>query len=254
MTSWPQVWEFSPDTFDDLGRIRLHDDFDDAAIEGNGDSIREMLERFGLDFCGGVSRGMRALEGAAGKGHVEVMQILTDAGVKDTGSCLVFALQCRQRISARFLMKQYQRDSLDHVEKCSGATLLNEAIVSHTVSGVKMVRWLMNARASTKKRVVIKQYNPGAVEHVVMGTCRETLDREIQRHLPGKVPPTLTAIDRLLEQEEAVHANSWLWPETDVEEKIKKKKKSGSVFKCMCARVVVGGLLRYAQKMPKNNI
>ena len=235
------------------GRTRLHVVFDQAAVDGKCDAVREMLG-LGLGVCGGISRGVKALEHAAGKGHVEVMQILTDAGVKDTGTCFVAAAQFSQRNSVRFLMKQYEKDSLGHVEATSGPSLLIAAIKNHNHCGFgpKMVRWLLNAGANTKESLVCRLH-PTTGPQFDFGTPNVFLGREMARYPAGKVPRTLTAIDRMLKQEEAVHAKSWLWPGVDAEvEEMKNKPSSTSIriwtIRRCTSRVVVGGLLRYTRK------
>lgn len=233
------------------GRTNLHITFDQAAVDGKCDVMRAML-RLGLDVCGGISGGVKALEHAAGKGHVEVMQLLTDAGVKDTGACFVLAAQLGQRNSIRFLMKQYEKDALDHVEASSGPTLLIAAIKNQRL-GPKMVRWLMDAGANTRQSLILRVH-PTMGPQVDVGTPKNFLGRGMARYTPGKVPPTLIAIDRLLRQEEAVHAKSWLWPEVDVEvEETGKKSSLTSIHvvrmsRSTTSRVVLGGLLRYTRK------
>ena len=227
----------------------LHFVFDKAAADGNCDGIRAMLS-LGLDLCGGISRGVKAMGQAASKGHVEVMQILTDAGVKDTGTCFVIATQRTKRDAIRFLMKQYELDSLDHIEASTGPALLTVCIKNHDLSGfcVKLVRWLIDTGADSSKPLVcsLGTTMPG----LDFGTPRMILGREIAEYSLGEVPPTLTAIDRLLQQEEAVHAKSFLWPE--VEDEVQKPGSISSrifrVSRCTASRVVVGGLLRYTCK------
>ena len=229
------------------GRTQLHVAFDQAAIDGKCDSLRGML-RLGLDICGGVSRGVKALELAAGKGHVEVMQLLTDAGVKDEyGACLCFVVNLvPEKNSIRFLLKQYEKDSLDHVKELSGTSLMHGVIRNHKQLGPKMFRWLLDAGANTTASLHAMIQETGA--EVDLGTPRASLVGIMGQYSPDEVPPTLTAIDRLFKQEDAIHAKSWLWP-GGVEEKTKKKTKSTSVkYLRRRNRVVVSGLLRYTGK------
>lgn len=91
---------------------------------GYASGVQVMLEQLGLENCGGVTRGRGALKLAAVKGHVQVMQILAEAGVRDKGAALVHAVKASQRGSIFHLMRQYSLDSLNHVQVSSGATLL----------------------------------------------------------------------------------------------------------------------------------
>lgn len=234
------------------GRTQLHIAFDQAAIDGKCDSLRGML-CLGLDVCGGVTRGVRALELAAGMGHVEVMQLLTDAGVKDNdGACLCFTVACAKQNSVRFLQKQYEKDSLDHVKELSGTSLLHGVIKNHQHLGPKMLRWLINAGANTTASLYVMIRETGA--EVDLGTPRALLVSEMGQYSPDEVPSTLTAIDRLFKQEEAIHAKSWLW--SGGVEKTKKKSSLTSIKYLRrssrdTSRVVLSGLLRYTRKPDK---
>ena len=64
-----------------------------AAEGGHSDVVRELIhQQLGIEGCGGTSDGGGALEIAArAENVVEVMNVLTDAGVTDTGQALIFA-------------------------------------------------------------------------------------------------------------------------------------------------------------------
>lgn len=218
-----------------------------AAFRGHYDTVQRMLSRVGLEGCGGASRGVKALELAAGADQVEVMQLLTEAGVRDTGTAFVCAVIGKHRKSILFLRKQYERDSLDHINngaKSSGPTLLICAIRNYKYKfAPKLVRWLLDAGASTTTSVTMvdddgyEAHNGSALE------CMRT-------HRLAKVENgRLDAIGRLLQQEEAIHAKSWLWPEGTPSPKKKSRPiTTMAIVTRNSSGVVLRGLLRYSGK------
>jgi len=222
-----------------------------AAARGHYDAVQRMLSRVGLEGCGGASRGVKALELAAGADQVEVMELLTDAGVRDTGKAFTCAVIGKHRKSILFLRKQYERDSLDHINKgakSSGPPLLICAIRSYEYKfAPKLVRWLLDAGASTTTRVTMVDDDGYKVDRSTALECMR-----IQRLAPVENGGRLDAIGRLLQQEEAIHAKSWLWPRKTQSP----KKKSGPITTMALlrknssdtSRVVLRGLLRYSGK------
>ena len=222
-----------------------------ASARGHYDAVQRMLSRVGFEGCGGASRGVKALEFAACADQVEIMELLTEAGVRDTGKAFTCAVIGKHRKSIIFLRKQYKRDSLDHVNKgnkSSGPALLILAIQNYRYKfAPKLVRWLLDAGASTTTRVTMVDDDGYEVHR---GTALECV--RIQRLAPVKNSGRLDAIGRLLQQEEAIHANSWAWPRKTQSP----KKKSGPITTMALvrknssdtSRVVLRGLLRYSGK------
>lgn len=204
-----------------------------------------------VNMLGRVDRRVETLIQAAGSGHVEVMQALSEAGVEDTGEAMAYAIKFRQRNSIMFLMKQYDKSSLRHVSTLCGASLLFHAIDSTDVFehfAPKLVRWLMDAGANTKAPVVLLS----RVDHRRPSVTAQEYVRSLigSGHLETK---SLHVIAVLLKQEEAVHAVSWLWPLKKSKEKSKKKPNPLLVGIVRRSRretslVVVGGLMRYTRK------
>lgn len=58
---------------------------DAAALRGHSEVVRGLIHQLGIEGCGGASGGIHALCLAAEKQHVNIMSILVDAGVVDTG-------------------------------------------------------------------------------------------------------------------------------------------------------------------------
>lgn len=62
-----------------------------AARSGHSEIVRELIRRFGIEGCGGACGGTTALELAACEPHLEIMDMLTGAGVADAGYALLSA-------------------------------------------------------------------------------------------------------------------------------------------------------------------
>lgn len=229
----------------------INDDFvplDIAAAEGHEHVVRWMLCRGGLNICGGKSKGVRALTASAENGHVEVMQVLTDAGVRDTGEALRMAILCAQVDPVRILLKQYEIFCLDYINnKKYGKTLLTNAIEGYKhESAPRIVRWLLDAGASTTSRasrVYLDEFSYTPVEW----TYRLQLYREDHMEI-------LEAVRRPLLQEHAVHAKSWLWGNTDTESIDTIHPTTPMALRLVrrsrgdTSRVVLRGLSRYCRK------
>ncbi|CBJ33460.1 ankyrin [Ectocarpus siliculosus] len=74
-----------------------------AAASGHTDIVRELLQRLGIEGCGGPSNGALALAFAASYPSVDVMTILLETGVVGTGEALSNANECKaaQRLLLR---------------------------------------------------------------------------------------------------------------------------------------------------------
>lgn len=225
---------------------------DFAAGEGYEHVVRWMLSHGGLLMCGGKRKGVGALAASAGGGHVGIMQVLTDAGVRDSGEALESAVTLSKADSVRFLLQQYEKFGLDYLNKpCnrSGKMLLTNAIEAYTHdSAPRIMRWLMDAGASTTSLVpmkdktgrVIMRYTP--VEWTYM-ICEEEISET-------------EGVRRPLLQEQAVRANSWLWDKTEDKPKVGDFSVDGDVGNVTTmrlprkdkSRVVLRGLFRYCRK------
>ena len=236
-------------------RTDLHIAFDEAALAGRDEQVRRMLSSLGLEVCGGESRGLIALQVSAANGHLNVVEILSKAGVKDSdGKALVFAINFMKRDCVEFLLKQYDRESLDHA-KSSGPEFLHVLTRNYLYFGPtfspRLARWIMNAGANAESPYI---HDDVLGTRANFGPLRKTLDFLMGRHGVNKVPPTLVAIDRLLKQEDAVHAISWLWVSSESSEGTKKRSKRSTSTHILrksahvTSRVVLGGLLRYTRK------
>ena len=225
--------------------------FELAVEEGDVEVVKHALEH-GLDIFGGLSGGVNALVQSARRGHVGVMQLLSEAGVRDTGAALMCAIRFYRRNSVMFLLKHYETCSLNYVDGTrTGVSLLFKTIELFRYSfSPKLLHWLVSAGVPTKARVTVVQH-PAAGAGREKFTPRELVDFYKDAYTREEAP-TLFAIDKLLKQEEAVHAVSWLWPAVDWRWPSKKAtpipvhvvRRSRS----STSRVVLSGLVRYINK------
>lgn len=219
--------------------------------EGDIDGVKKILEH-GLDLCGGPSGGVDALAKAAHGGHVGIMAVLSEHGVKDSGRALLCAIDSRQKDSIMFLLEQYDRDSLDYVKRRMGmvSSLLFFIIKSRNDFvhfAPKLVRWVIDrARPEGDFRRPTVSFQP-------IGTAQiEVASTLVGAREGGE--QTLRAISRLLKQAKAVHAVSLLWPRVVWLGPGKKKKAQAPSVSIVrrtrlgTSRVVLGGLFRYARK------
>lgn len=84
---------------------------DMAAIRGHSEIVQELIQEHGIEGCGGTSGGTQALEAAAAHQHVDIMELLTSAGVVDTGEALIAATGCGKGSSVKFLLQKWKRNA-----------------------------------------------------------------------------------------------------------------------------------------------
>ena len=77
-----------------------------AALNGHWEVAHELIQEHGIDGCGGIYGGVQALFVAAQNQHVLVMEVLTRAGVIDSGSALHTAARFGRELSLKSLLQQ----------------------------------------------------------------------------------------------------------------------------------------------------
>lgn len=193
---------------------------DIAAQECHTGVVRELIQQCGIDGCGGASGGLFALRVAAQQQHVDIMKLLLDAGVADTGRALLDAIVSGREESVTFLVRQQQRKRSPagvsgYVNVCAhdGATPLLSA-VSFARSSARVVRLLIDAGADASLVVEPKNSTGGLFfKGTPLNLATSCL---LSKRVQGKDATEeqlnrLEAIRRLLSRVEAVHAVSWLW-------------------------------------------
>lgn len=78
---------------------------DAAALHGRAEVVRELIKQVGIRGCAGPSGGGDALELAAEGQHIEILAMLTDAGVVDPGIALNVAADCGHEAAVKFLLQ-----------------------------------------------------------------------------------------------------------------------------------------------------
>ena len=79
---------------------------DISAQNGHAEVVRELLQRLGVNDCGGESGGVDALREAAQAQYVDVMAAFFEAGVTDTGEALLGAAETGLEAAVKLLLQQ----------------------------------------------------------------------------------------------------------------------------------------------------
>ncbi|CBN75182.1 EsV-1-199 [Ectocarpus siliculosus] len=154
--------------------------------------------------------------------HMDIMAILTGAGVRDAmGYVLLGTAGLGREASVQFLLRQRRKESEMSVHAYanssdgSGMTPLSCSIEWCSSGNPRIVRLLVDAGADTTSTVRVTNLNGGVEYNDTPLAVTTSLLRE--KVVDGK-PATeeqlhrLQAIRRLLLRVDAVHAVSWLWP------------------------------------------
>ena len=121
-----------------------------AAENGHSEIVREMIQQFGIERCGGENGGELALARATRFQHVDCMRLLMDAGAVDTNSALFTAAFYSCEKAVKFLLQRRENQSSDerascvHVSDSFGQASVC-AIESAGFSSVRIVRLLVDA-------------------------------------------------------------------------------------------------------------
>ena len=197
---------------------------DMASQNGHIDTVRDFLERFGIKGCGGPSGGVDALHYAAQDQHLDVMELLTEVGVVDTGMGLIAAIGYGRVGSVRFLLRQRklrQRNRGDDVRAyvndsrdAQGRTPVYRCVLECPQAAPRIIQGLVEVGADVASPVpvpvpdedVLTLYTPLGVANILKEREEDRGEAKSEKKLN-----TLEAICRLLTRVEAVRATSWLW-------------------------------------------
>ncbi|CAM9523436.1 unnamed protein product [Scytosiphon promiscuus] len=196
---------------------------DVAAQGGHSGVVRELVQQRGIRGCSGEGGGFRALLLAANFQHVDIVAMLTDAGVADTtGEVLLRMIANGHAEMAMSLL--YERhlkgiplDEATYVNPTGGQlgeTPLSVCLEVSRPSSPRILRWLIDAGADTTSALP-----PPNMEGEVENFCtpltfvtRSLREKKVLGEAASKEHPyALEAMRRMLLQVEAVHAVSWLW-------------------------------------------
>lgn len=117
--------------------------------------VRALIQQLGIEGCGGQGRGLQALS-TAEFGHADIMAMLVDAGVVDTGRALVAAARWGNERNVKFRLEQQQQHpggivGTAHVNavKFNGWTPSTASIEGIRSCSPKVVRLLVDAVEDT---------------------------------------------------------------------------------------------------------
>jgi len=200
---------------------------DVAAQCGHSDVVRELVQQLGIEGCGGASGGVNALRLAARGQYMGIMDLLTGAGVVDTGIALIDAAECGQQVAVKFLLLLHQqrhqqkrkastsgRAYVNATDPGCGSTALTMCIAFCRKHSPRVARLLVDAGADTTSAVQITaRGGPVAFNDTPLALLQHNLgEKQIQgQPATKKQLRRLDAIRRLLLQTDAVHAVSWGW-------------------------------------------
>ncbi len=194
---------------------------DVAALMGHSEVVRELVQQVGIEGCGGASGGVQALHLAAMNRHLDILVMLTDAGVVDTGEVLIVAVRSALEASVKFLLRRKRgtsREKASYASFRARETGWNPLFVA--IGGLgryspspRIVRLLVDAGADTAVRV---RFDDSSVSMSALElTTRMLRCKKGAAHGKDFTEDQLHGLEgirRLLLRVEAVHATSWLWP------------------------------------------
>ncbi|CAM9334115.1 unnamed protein product [Ectocarpus fasciculatus] len=194
---------------------------DILARRGDTDAVRELIRHVDIEGCGGPSRGVDALTPAARDKHVDIVVMLTDAGVVDTGGALIAAADYGGVVSVKHLLQRQRHTSAERKAYVNtpglfGATPLLWSIQACRPCSSRIARLLIDAGADTISTVAMADVlASGRMAYTPMEiTMRRIRRKKVEgtQDITDEQLRSVEAIRRLLFQVEAVHAISWLWP------------------------------------------
>ncbi|CAN0173390.1 unnamed protein product [Ectocarpus sp. 6 AP-2014] len=200
--------------FTPLHMAAVNDHSEHAAV------VRKLIQQLGIQGCGGASAGADALRRAVRTQQYDIVVILADAGVVDTGRVLIDATKFGSEASVKILLQQQRWKHMDwntYVNKKhpDGRTPVVCSIGRALLSGSpRVLRLFLDAGADTASTVRIA--NKEGVE-VFSGTPLAYTtwllrDQQAQAIDSTKGQPCgLKAVCRMLLQLEAIRAVSWCW-------------------------------------------
>ncbi|CAM9292407.1 unnamed protein product, partial [Ectocarpus sp. 4 AP-2014] len=188
---------------------------------GNSDAVRELFRHVDIDGCGGPSRGVNALVTAARDKHVDIMVLLTDAGVVDTGGALIAAADYGSVVSVKHLLQRQKQTAAKkkayvNAPGLFGATPLLWSIQACRPCSSRIARLLLDAGADTTSTVTMADVQGfGLMAYTPMEIAMRRIHRkkvEGNEDISDEQVRSVEAIRCLLLEVEAVRAISWLWP------------------------------------------
>ena len=204
-------------TIPELGKVVVP--LDVAIDNGHLEVVRELVQQVGIERCGGASGGVEALAMAAMDQRVDIMAVLTGAGVVDTGRALAAAAGHGREASVKLLLQQKKGDKAAYVnyrdDDSNTPLLFALGFGGYPSPSPRIVRLLVDAGVDTSSVARFTNIEGEVVFDGTPLTCTTMMLRE--RIVPGEDATEeqlhkVEGIHRLLLRVEAVHAVSLLWP------------------------------------------
>ena len=190
----------------------------DIAVQGgHSEVVRELVQQVGIEGCGGASGGVQALRIAAISQDLDIVAVLTDAGVVDTGEVLVAAAGYGCEASVKFLLRQKEGASSGRAAYVNfrdtfgfSSLLLATGWLGVSPPFPRIGRLLIDAGADTASAVQVgSSFNATPLA----AATRMLHEKKIQgKNATEEQLHKLEGVRRLLLRVEAVHAVSFLWP------------------------------------------
>lgn len=198
----------------------------DAAVTfGHLEVVRMLIQHHGIKGCGGASAGVYALRMATHNKQVQVVAILMDAGVIDTGVALATAATNGTEASVKLLLQKHKGGHSDKGAYVNSRhffdkqTPLECCVEAYLPCSPRIARFLVDAGADagadTTSAFRARHYAGRKtlcytlLDFTTSGLREKTIRGE---NVTEEQLHSLRGIHRLLLQVEAVHAVSWLWP------------------------------------------
>ena len=190
----------------------------DVAVGGRHLKVaHELIQLFGIEGCGGVTGGLNALTMAAESQQLEMMVLLTRAGVVDTGLALISAANRGCESGVKYLLLEWKANGqgagyLDTRHR-NGATPLFASIMACVLPcSPRTTRLLVDAGADTTTPFKVSDNDGGVISNdtplaLVTGMLCDNGNKATEEQLNS-----LEGTRRVLMRVDAIRAVSWLWP------------------------------------------
>lgn len=193
----------------------------DVAVMGRHLEVaQELIQLFGIEGCGGVTGGLNALTMAAESQQLEMMVLLTRAGVVDTGLALMGAATCGHESSVNYLLLEWKANGqgagYPDTRNRNGISPLFASILACRLScSPRTTRLLVDAGADTTTPIKVSDNEGDVLSNrtplaFVTGLLRgKTIEG---KKATEEQLNSMEGTRRVLMRVDAVRAVSWLWP------------------------------------------
>lgn len=190
-----------------------------AAQQGHLQVVQELVRRFGADGCSDQG-GICALETAVYRNRLDVATFLLDSGIVDCdGTALCAAIEGRNEACIKLMMSRMggnenmvERYYTNIDDACDNPLLC--CLDAGRGYAPRIAKFLLEHGANSRMKVRFELPGLGEIVEEPLVAAKLTLRHEKTHFRVGDTEGVdgLKGVVRLLQQEAAVHANSWAWP------------------------------------------